>query len=398
MKKKIISIILIMLILQYFCTFVFADNSLTNEVLNELTNSITDELKNKQEEVENKIDEANTELEYVQGELSDTMLRVQKTQDKILQYQKDVEELGQKMEELQKSIDESSQKLEIATQNYDEKSDMLAKRLVSMYEAGETQYLDILLKSKNITDFISRTYVIQEVAEYDSILIKQIEEEKNNIETTKQKLENEQSEIQIIKAKSEQTTIVLNNMQTLQKSYVSQLSEDEKKLQEQLTEYKNEQAEIQRQILLATNVIDPDIQYTGGEMLWPVAISGTAITSDYGVREHPIQGVVREHTGIDIGNTPTGTPVVAAADGIVTYAGWLGGYGNCVMISHGEGVVTLYGHGNKILTSVNTKVKQGDVIMEVGSTGNSTGPHLHFEVRVNGTCTSPWQFVKAPTS
>ena len=398
MKKKIISIILIMLILQYFCTFVFADNSLTNEVLNELTNSITDELKNKQEEVENKIDEANTELEYVQGELSDTLLRVQKTQDKILQYQKDVEELGQKMEELQKSIDESSQKLEIATQNYDEKSDMLAKRLVSMYEAGETQYLDILLKSKNITDFISRTYVIQEVAEYDSILIKQIEEEKNNIETTKQKLENEQSEIQIIKAKSEQTTIVLNNMQTLQKSYVSQLSEDEKKLQEQLTEYKNEQAEIQRQILLATNVIDPDIQYTGGEMLWPVAISGTAITSDYGVREHPIQGVVREHTGIDIGNTPTGTPVVAAADGIVTYAGWLGGYGNCVMISHGEGVVTLYGHGNKILTSVNTKVKQGDVIMEVGSTGNSTGPHLHFEVRVNGTCTSPWQFVKAPTS
>ncbi len=398
MKKKIISIILIMLILQYFCTFVFADNSLTNEVLNEVTNSITDELKNKQEEVESKIDEANTELEYVQGELSDTMLRVQKTQDKILQYQKDVEELGQKMEELQKSIDESSQKLEIATQNYDEKSDMLAKRLVSMYEAGETQYLDILLKSKNITDFISRTYVIQEVAEYDSILIKQIEEEKNNIETTKQKLENEQSEIQIIKAKSEQTTIVLNNMQTLQKSYVSQLSEDEKKLQEQLTEYKNEQAEIQRQILLATNVIDPDIQYTGGEMLWPVAISGTAITSDYGVREHPIQGVVREHTGIDIGNTPTGTPVVAAADGIVTYAGWLGGYGNCVMISHGEGVVTLYGHGNKILTSVNTKVKQGDVIMEVGSTGNSTGPHLHFEVRVNGTCTSPWQFVKAPTS
>ena len=240
--------------------------------------------------------------------------------------------------------------------------------------------------------------MIQEIAEYDGVLINQIEEEKDNIETTKQKLENEQSEIQILKAKSEQTTIVLSNMQTLLESYVSQLSEEEKELQEQLTEYKNEQAEIQRQILLATSVIDPDIQYTGGEMLWPVAISGTAVTSDYGVREHPIQGVVREHTGIDIGNTPTGTPVVAAADGIVTYSGWLGGYGKCVMINHGDGVVTLYGHGNKILTSVNTQVKQGDVIMEVGSTGNSTGPHLHFEVRVNGTCTNPWQFVKAPTS
>ena len=275
---------------------------------------------------------------------------------------------------------------------------MLARRLVAMYEAGDTQYLDVLLKSKSITEFISRYYIIQEVAEYDSILINEVEQEKNNIEQTKQKLENEQAEIKIVKAKNEQTTIVLSNMQTLQKSYINELSADEKKLQEQITEYKNDQAEIERQILLATNVINPDIQYTGGEMLWPVAISGTVITSDYGVREHPIQGVIKEHTGIDIGNTPTGTPVVAAADGVVTYAGWLGGYGNCVMINHGEGVVTLYGHGNKILTSVNKKVKKGETIMEVGSTGNSTGPHLHFEVRVNGSCTSPWQFVKAPTT
>ena len=398
MKKKIFSIILIILILQYFCVFVFANDSITNEITNNTTNSITDDLERQKEDVENKIEEANTQLEYVQGELSNTMLKVQETEDKILKYQKEVDELGEKMETLQKSIDESTAKLQIASQNYEEKSDLLAKRLVAMYEAGDTQYLDVLLKSNSITEFISRYYIIQEVAEYDSILINELEQEKNNIETTKQKLENEQAEIKIIKAKNEQTTIVLSNMQTLQKSYISKLSENEKKLQKQITEYKNDQAEIERQILLATNVIDPDIQYTGGEMLWPVAISGTVVTSDYGTREHPIQGVVKEHTGIDIGNTPTGSPVVAAADGVVTYAGWLGGYGNCVMINHGEGVVTLYGHGNKILTSVNKKVKQGETIMEVGSTGNSTGPHLHFEVRVNGICTSPWQLVKAPTT
>ena len=398
MKKKIFSIILIILILQYFCVFVFANDSITNEITNNTTNSITDDLEKQKKDVENKIEEANTQLEYVQGELSNTMLKVQETEDKILKYQKEVDELGEKMETLQKSIDESTAKLQIASQNYEEKSDLFAKRLVAMYEAGDTQYLDVLLKSNSITEFISRYYIIQEVAEYDSILINELEQEKNNIETTKQKLENEQAEIKIIKAKNEQTTIVLSNMKTLQKSYISKLSENEKKLQKQITEYKNDQAEIERQILLATNVIDPDIQYTGGEMLWPVAISGTVVTSDYGTREHPIQGVVKEHTGIDIGNTPTGSPVVAAADGVVTYAGWLGGYGNCVMINHGEGVVTLYGHGNKILTSVNKKVKQGETIMEVGSTGNSTGPHLHFEVRVNGICTSPWQFVKAPTT
>lgn len=400
MKKKIFSIILIFLVLQYFCTFVFADNSLTNELTNELTNSINneipEELQEQKDEIDKKIQNANIVLEYVKDELSDTMLRVQETEDKIMQYEKEVKEYGEKMDTLQKSIDESTIKLQIATQSYEEKSDLLARRMVAMYEAGDTQYLDILLNSKSITDFISRTYVIQEIAEYDGILINQIETEKDNIETTKQKLENEQSEIRILKAKSEQTTVVLNNMQTLQKTYVSQLTEGEKKLQEELTKYKKEQDEIQRQIMLATNVITPNIQYSGGEMIWPVAISGTVITSDYGVREHPIQGVVRDHTGIDIGNTPTGSPVVAAADGVVTYAGWLGGYGNCVMVTHGEGVVTLYGHGNKILTSVNKQVKQGDVIMEVGSTGNSTGPHLHFEVRVNGNYVSPWQFVKMP--
>ena len=394
MKKKIISMLLIILVLQYFCTFVFAENSLTNETANSLTNEVS--LEEQKEQVEDKIEETNTKLEYVQEELSATMLKVQETEDKVLQYEKEVKELGQKMEELQASINETNEKLQIASQSYQEKSDLLAKRLVAIYEAGDTNYLDILLKSRSVTDFISKYYIIQEVAEYDSILIDQIEEEKNNFELTKQKLENEQAEIKILKSRSEQTSIVMANMKTLQQSYIKELSEEEKKLQEQITAYKKEQEEIEEQIWLATNRIDPDIQYTGGEMLWPVAISGTVITSGYGVREHPIQGVVKEHTGIDIGNAPLGTPVVAAADGVVTYAGWLGGYGNCVMINHGDGVVTLYGHGNKILTSVNTEVKQGDTIMEVGSTGNSTGPHLHFEVRINGDYTNPLNFVKVP--
>ena len=393
MKKKIISIILIILILQYFCTFVFAENSITNEITNNVANKNT--LEEQKQEVEDKIDETTGKLEYLQTELSATMIRVQEIEDKVLAYESDVQTLGTQMENLQTSIDDATQKLAIASQSYTEKSDMLAKRLVAMYESGNISYLDVLLNSNNITDFISRYYVLEEIAEYDSILIKQVEEEKKSIETTKQKLENEQAEIKIVKAKLEQTSLVLNNMKTLQQSYVDDLTEAEKILQQQITDYKKEQAEIEEKILLA-NSVDINIQYTGGEMLWPVAISGTVITSTYGMREHPIQGVVKEHTGIDTGNAPMGSPVVAAADGIVTYAGWLGGYGNCVMINHGDGVVTLYGHGNKILTELNAEVKQGDAIMEVGSTGNSTGPHLHFEVRVNGAITNPLNYVKVP--
>ena len=400
MNKKIICIILIIAILEYFCTFVFAENSLTNTVTNEIASDTidgqTEELRKQNEEMNNKINETNEKLEYVKEELSDTMLKVQETEDKVLEYEKQVKELGQKMNELQSSIDEATANLEIASQDYNAKSDMLAQRLVAMYEAGDTSYLDVLLKSSSLTDFLSRYYAIEELTKYDSELIDRVEKEKNNIEQTREKLEAEQAEIKIVKAKSEQTTVVLNNMKTLQQSYVERLSAGEKTLQEQITAYKKEQAEIQAKILEATNTIVPNIQYTGGEMLWPVAASGTVITSNYGVREHPIQGVVKQHTGLDIGGADTGTPIVAALDGVVTHAGWLGGYGNCVMISHGNGVVTLYGHGNKVLTEVGKQVKQGETIMELGSTGNSTGPHCHFEVRINGNYANPLNYVKVP--
>ena len=397
MKRKVICIILIILILQYFCTFVFAENSLTNNITNELgnntTNEETEKLEQQRDEVENKINETNQQLEYVQEELSDTLLKVQEIEDKVISYQKEVDELDIQMKELQTSIDDATEKLQIASEDYNAKSDMLAQRLVAMYEAGDTSYLDVLLKSNSLTDFLSRYYAIEELAQYDSELIEQVKIEKNNIEQTREKLEKEQAEIKILKAKSEQTTVVLNNMKTLQQSYIDRLSEGEKTLQEKITAYKKEQEEIEAKIMEATNMILPDIQYTGGEMLWPVAASGTVITSNFGIREHPIQGVVKQHTGLDIGGAATGTPIVAALDGVVTHAGWLGGYGNCVMISHGNGVVTLYGHGNKVLTQVGKQVKQGETIMELGSTGNSTGPHLHFEVRSGGAHMNPLNFV-----
>ena len=172
---------------------------------------------------------------------------------------------------------------------------------------------------------------------------------------------------------------------------------NEKKLNEKITKYKTETIQIEtriREISIANG--DYSIQYTGGLMIWPVAKAGTVITSYYGTRQHPIQGVTNFHLGIDIGNAYYGTPAVAALGGVVTYAGELGSYGNCVIIQHGDGISTLYGHGQKVLTQIGAQVQQGDVIMEIGSTGNSTGPHLHFEVRINGATVDPLNYVKAP--
>lgn len=392
MKRKLISIFLVVVLLQYFYSFVFAENITNEEAVNEQK-----DLNEMNQEVTEQINQANTKLEYVQSELSNTMIQVQELEDKILGYQKEMTGLSDKLDTLQNSIDETKQKLTVAEEEYNQKEELLRERLVAMYEDGETQYLDILLSSRNIVEFISGYYLINEFVEYDNTLMKEVAERRDDIEITKTKLEKEETEIKLIKAKREQTTVVLQNTITLQESYAKKLSKQEQELKNKITEYKQEQARIEALIQQATNSSNNlDIQYTGGEMLWPVAISGTVITSTYGVREHPIQGVIKEHSGLDIGNATYGSPVVAAADGVVTYAGWLGGYGNCVMINHGNGLVTLYGHGQKIITELHKEVKKGDLIMEVGSTGNSTGPHLHFEVRVNGSCVNPLNYVKVP--
>ena len=391
MKRKFIAMFLILILFLHICGFVFAENTTNEELANEQN------LTEQQKEVTEKIDAANTKLEYVQSELSSTMLRVQELEDKVLDYKNQMTELTEQLDTLQTSIDAAKQELLLVEEDYNEKEEMLKERLVAMYESGETTYLDVLLSSNNIVDFISGYYLITELVKYDNELIEEVETKKNEIEITKAKLEKEETEIKVLKSKKEQTTIILQNAITMQENEVANLSQQEQKLQQEISAYKAEQVQIQAAIQAATNNMgDFNIQYTGGTMLWPVAISGTYITSEYGVREHPIQGISKMHTGIDIGNATYGSPVVAAADGVVTYAGWLGGYGYCVMINHGDGIVTLYGHGQKILTELHKEVKQGDLIMEVGSTGNSTGPHLHFEVRVNGTSVQPLNYVTAP--
>lgn len=394
MKRKIISVILIMILLLHVCSFVFAENTTNEAQTNEQS------LSEQQKEITDKINAANTKLEYVQSELSTTMLRVQELEDKVLEYKNQMTELSSKLDSLQGSIDKAKEELTIVESDYNTKEEQLRERLVTMYESGETTYLDVLLSSRNIIEFISGYYLITELVEYDNELIEEVETKKNEIEITKAKLEKEETEIKLIKSKREQTTVILQNAITMQENEVAKLNEQEKKLQEEITAYKNDQIRIEAAIQAATNNVgDVNIQYTGGTMLWPVAMSGTYITSGFGTRKHPIQGVIKNHTGIDIsgGGVTYGSPIVAAADGVVTYAGWLGGYGNCVMINHGNGIVTLYGHGQKIVTELHKEVKQGDLIMEVGSTGNSTGPHCHFEVRVNGTPVQPLNYVTAPT-
>lgn len=401
MRKKILTVIIIFLILVSFSINVFSDNEISNEITNSENTNIENNmtLEEQQQEVQNKLTESNNKLEYVQSELSTALQKIQELNTSIEQYEAEYNELNSQIAELESQIATTDAELQQVEDEYNRKENLLKKRTVALYEAGDTTYLDVLLSSSNLIEFLSNYYMLEQIIEFDSNLIDELEEKRHTIEIAKAQQEKQQTNLKLAKAKANQMQILMENNRMLQENYSATLTEEEKNLQEQIDQYKAEQAELERQIQAAIQWSgDLAIQYTGGVMIWPVGVSGTYITSGYGKRLHPIQGVYKYHDGIDIGNAGYGAPVIAAADGVVTYAGVMGGYGNCVMINHGSGMVTLYGHGQEIKTTLGTVVKQGDIIMTVGSTGNSTGPHLHFEVRKNGTAVDPIPYLKGESN
>ena len=372
------------------------NNQSSNTEKNQATDNTIDNLNQQKEEVEEKINQSSLQLEYIQNEMSNTMIQIQKLDDSIRSYEAQINDLNNKVNSYEESIKSMTKELEETTKEYNEKDEIVRKRLVAISKAGEVSYLDVLLRSKSLPDFLSSIYFMRQITDVDIDTMNEVYKKKEEISLYKQKIENENAQTKIIKAKAEQMSIVLNNTRSLQQGYVNSLQENEKKLNDEITAYKNEQLRIEMLIMQISTTPNVNIQFTGGYLIWPVAVNGTVITSPYGYREHPIQGVVKLHQGLDIGGASFGAPIVAALDGIVSYAGELGSYGNCVMIDHGNGITTLYAHGQKILTEKGKVVKQGDLIMEVGSTGNSTGPHCHFEVRVNGYTQDPLKYVNPP--
>ena len=411
MKNKIAStvtvLILTTLILSSCLYFVKAEdnvsngeNTVSNEVTNQTSNTVnTLSLNEQKEQVAEELAKAEEQLTYVQDELSEAVVQLQKMDDKINEYQASLDEVSRKYEELQQKVAESEAQLEVAKQKYESKLNLLKKRMVAIYKNGETKYLDVLMNSKSIIDFVSKYYAVQKMAEIDAQTIAELKSQKLDLEKINNELEEDKAQMKLTKVEAEKQTVVLTNTRTVYENQKNSLSESEKQLNAQIETYKKQQEELENLIRYTISGSTYELKYSGGVMIWPT-LESSYITSPYGSRLHPIQGVIKNHDGIDIGGK-LGDPVYAAADGIVIYSQYnTGGYGNMVMIDHGLNtngvkIVTLYAHGNKLLKSVGETVKQGDIIMEMGSTGNSTGPHVHFEVRENGTHVDPKNYLSA---
>lgn len=390
--RKILCIVLAFVICSFSVfSYVHAEENTTNTQDTNNTNDQATDLQTKQQELQNQINEATGQLEDVQTDLSENLQQVQKLDERIESSQTELDELNTQITELQTSIDEISTKLEQEEETYNNQKNLLDKRLVAMYEEGETSYLDVILSSSSLAEFLSNYAYLSEIAKYENELLLDIQSRKKEIELEKEKLDNNQEQLATIKANQTKTARILENTKTVRENFIAKLSDEEKNIQAQIDEYNRQFAEVNAEIL-ALAMEGLDTQYIGGVFAWPTP-GYTRITSKYGMRTHPITGVYKLHTGVDIG-APMGASFVAANDGIVVKAGYNGAYGNMVIIDHGGGIQTLYAHGSEIMVNVGDIVKKGEtVVLKVGSTGYSTGAHAHFEVRINGQTVDPIPYI-----
>ena len=388
--RKCLCIVLAFIIICTYITVVYAEDNTTDNTTNNTNSSNLTDLQTQQQDLQDQIQQSHEELEEVQSQLSENLQQIEKLDEKIRESENEIEELDTQVKSLQEEIANIQSQLDVAEKNYEKQKDIMENRLVAIYEAGDTKYLDVLLNSSNISEFLSNYYLITEIASVDKDLLDEVEAEKKEIELAKQKLEKNQESLAVALQTQTKTATVLQNTKALRGNYISRLSDEEKAKQEQIDEMTEQYEAVNNQILeLAVQGLDS--VYIGGELAWPVP-GYTKITSNYGMRVHPITGQYKLHTGVDI-SAPIGANFVAANDGIVTKAEYNTAYGNMVIIDHGGGISTLYAHGSEILVTVGQTVKKNEAILKVGSTGYSTGPHAHFEVRINGVVTDPLPYI-----
>ena len=348
------------------------------------------ELQEQRDELQTQIDESVIEIEGIKLELTETLEQINKLDEQIYKYEDEIKQIENRVKNKEQEIELVEQKLEYLEQKYEEQKRLFQNRIVALYENSETTYLDVLLNSKSIVDFISRYYIIEEIAAHDAELLETVEREKELIELVEQELKEQQAELKEVKTDEQKKVISLENAKLVQSSYKNSLTEEEIEIQTQIDEFTEELNKVEAEILFISsgNISE---NYTGGLFAWPSPGYYT-ITSEYGMRLHPILKVYRSHSGLDIG-APMGADIIAANDGVVIKSTYMSSYGNVIMIDHGGGVVTVYAHGSELVAKLGDTVKRGDVILKCGSTGWSTGPHVHFEIRINGKTIDPFPYI-----
>lgn len=369
-------------------------------------------------------DDLDDQVQDLQGQIDSSRLEQEN-------WQQVIEDVSAKLKQIQADLDAANARLQgirnkqaeinaqiVATQNeivkmeayLKTRQNVLNRRVRAIYMHGQLNYLEVILGANSFSDFANRVELLKRIIRSDYNLILEIQKQKAAIEAKKAQLEEDKRQLDALAAEAEKTQKEIAAKKAEQqkvldaaKSNKAAAAQMEQDLNAQLASVRNliqqrlAAAEAARQA--AQQAAESDngggggsddnyVQGTGA-MSWPC--SGP-ITSPFGYRTHPIFGTTIFHAGIDIG-VDYGTPIHAADSGVVVYSGWISGYGNAVIIDHGGGVSTLYGHNQSLAVSEGQSISKGSVIAYAGSTGNSTGPHCHFEVDVNGSPVNPMGYL-----
>jgi murein DD-endopeptidase MepM/ murein hydrolase activator NlpD len=345
------------------------------------------ETQNQKKTVDKKINDLNSQKKSEQKKLQTAKEKQEEIESAQKREKQEYDELVVQIGELNQGIEELDKSIEASEKEYNDKMELLKVRLRVMYENSDFTYLDTLAQSKSVIDFLERLELVSTISKKDKEIVECIKEAKRDIEFKKQLVVEQKEQVQL---KADETLVTINNLSASRASLDNQIKEINAKLKK-LEQEEDKLVKQSNALVSQIKNLQKKGSYAGGSMTWPCP-SSSKISSYYGNRLHPILKKYKMHTGIDI-SAKQGTSIVAANKGTVIMAGWQNGYGYTVVLDHGGGITTLYAHCSKILVSVGQSVKAGDTIAKVGSTGMSTGPHLHFEVRKNGATTNPLNYV-----